>query len=109
VSAFRQQIAAARRGDLVTLRLLRSQEAQRVAFDPQAPALDRLLAAAASGVMQPAVVEEALSGQTELRQEVIDLAGANTGDVTIGQAAGRDIVTIHVYVGEHAEGGRRVE
>lgn len=96
---FRRQVEAARRGDTVTLRLLRSTAAVSVAFDTEASTLDRILAAAAGGVMQPPVVAAALRETPELRQGVIDLANAQAGDVTIGAAAGRDVVTINVYVG----------
>jgi hypothetical protein len=96
---FRRQVEAARRGDTVTLRLLRSAAAVDIAFDLDAPVLDRLLAAAAAGVMRTPVVEAALSEEPALRQGVIDLANSQTGDVTIGAAAGRDVVTINVYVG----------
>jgi hypothetical protein len=30
----------------------------------------------------------------------VDLAGAQTGDVTVGDVAGRDVITINVYVGD---------
>ena len=99
MSAFRQKVAAARRGDHITLRLLREEQAQRIAFDLHAPLLDRVLAAAASGAMQPSVVEAMLRDTPELRAAVINMANAATGDVRIDMAAGRDVVTINVYVG----------
>lgn len=95
----RRQVLAARRGDTVTLRLLRDPAAQAVAFDQHAPLLDRVLAAAASGVMRPPVVEATLRESPALRLAVLDLANAQAGDVTVGQLAGRDVITINVYVG----------
>lgn len=96
---YRRQLAAALRGDTLTLSIVRDTAGKEVAFDPHAAMVDRVLAAAASGVMDPARVETTIRDTPELRQQVIGLAGAQMGDVSLGQVAGRDIVTIHVHVG----------
>jgi hypothetical protein len=96
---FVDKVQAARIGNTIKLRMLRDMAAAGVAFDAEAPHLDRLLAAAASGVMRAPVVEAAIREDAELRQAVVDLAGAQTGDVSLGPVAGRDVVTINVYLG----------
>jgi hypothetical protein len=99
---FRRQIAAARRGDTLTLKMLRSREARSVVFNERAPELDRMLAAAASDFTPPATIEQRINESPALQQAALSLVGAQTGDVTIGQVAGRDVVTINVYVGSEA-------
>jgi hypothetical protein len=98
-----RQLQAARRGDSITLRLLRAPELRAIVFDDQAPLLDRMLAAAASGVLRPGLVEATVQSSPEMRQAVIDLADAQVGDVTIGHVAARDVITINVYVGTNNE------
>lgn len=92
-------VAAAMDGDSVALRIRRDAAAAALAFDNRAPLLPRILAAVAGGVMPDHVAGPALGAQPELRQALVDLAGAQAGDVTIGDVAGRDVVTINVYVG----------
>ena len=41
----------------------------------------------------------ALREDAELRATVVNLADAQTGDVEIGAVAGRDVITLNVYVG----------
>lgn len=98
--SFIDKVQATRRGDTIQLRLLRDQSAAAIAFDHEAPHLDRLLAAVASGVMREHVAAAALREDAELRATVVNLADAQTGDVTIGQVAGRDVITLNVYVGQ---------
>lgn len=99
MSYSRQRVQAVRDGDVVRLRLLKSRQAQAVAFDQEAPLIDRVLAAVASDVMRQPVAEAMLRDTPELQAAVVDLANAQAGDVTIGHIAGRDIITIHVHVG----------
>ena len=96
---FLDKVQATRRGDTITLRLLRDQAAAAIAFDHEAPHLDRLLAAVASDVMRGPVAAAALREDPDLRQAVVNLAEAQTGDVTIGQVAGHDVITLNVYLG----------
>ena len=101
---YRRQVQAVRDGDTVRLRLLRSPAARAVVADHAAPQLDRLLAASAAGLLPPALVGSVIEQTPDLRQAVLALGDqAQAGDIAIGQAAGRDIVTINVYVGERGE------
>lgn len=96
----RLHIEALRRGDIMQLRVLRAASARAVVFDQEAAPLTRLLAAGASGVMQPDLIASTIERQPDLRAGVVALGdGVQTGDIAIGQVAGRDVVTINVYVG----------
>lgn len=92
-------IAAAVAGDEVTLSLARNAAGAALAFDARASLLDRILGAVAGGVLAPEVAGPALAATPELRQAVIDLGQAQLGDVSVGSVAGRDVITVNVYVG----------
>lgn len=96
---FRLQVAAALDGDRVDLQVARDAAALGLAFDARAPLLDRVLGAVASGFLAPELAQAAIEQSPPLREAVVALAGAQTGDVTIGAAAGRDVITVNVYVG----------
>lgn len=106
MSTQRQRVQLARTGNVVSLRMHRQAAARALALDPSAPRLARLLAAGASGVMEPALIQAVIERQPALIQAVSELAqaaitigdGAQVGDVTIGPVAGRDVVTITVNV-----------
>lgn len=100
---FVDKVQATRQGNTIRLRMLRDMAAAAVAFDAEAPHLDRLLAAAASDVMRPPVVEAAIREDQQLRQAVVDLTNAQTGDVRLGPVAGRDVITLNVYLGAVSE------
>jgi hypothetical protein len=94
------QVAAALDGANVALQVARDAAAITTMVDDRAPQLARVLAGAAVGALRPDEAELLIRHDAELRRAVVDLSAAQAGDVTIGQAAGRDIVTINVYVGE---------
>lgn len=111
MSDYRQKIEAMRDGDVVRLRMRRELEAREQVFNRDAAPLARLLAAGASGVMDPTIVEKTIAHVPHLREAVAELSqaavtigeGAQVGDVTIGAIAGRDIVTITVNVYGHPD------
>jgi hypothetical protein len=96
---YRLLIAAALAGDQVTLSLARNAAGVATAFDTRAPLLDRILGAVAGGVLSAEAAGPALSATPELRQAVLDLGQAQLGDLTVGPVAGRDVITVNVYVG----------
>ena len=94
------QIAAALHDDRVDLQIARDAAGLAVAFDAEAPLLPRVLGAVAAGFVAPEAARDAIQGSEPLRRAAVDLAGAQTGDVTVGDVAGRDVITINVYVGD---------
>lgn len=64
---------------VIVLRLQRWPGAIDLAFDFNAPVLDRLLAAVAAGQMRPAVVAAALAEDDTLRRAVVALEAAERG------------------------------
>jgi hypothetical protein len=96
----RRHVRAVKAGAYVTLHVPWAAEAERVAFDFDASLLDRLLAAAAAGVMRVQVVEAAISESPELRQGVLALALAPLPDPEADPP--RDIVTLIIKIPEAA-------
>jgi hypothetical protein len=98
------QVAAALDGDNVALQVAVDAAAFATVMRPEAPPLARLLASAAGGLISEREAELLIKHDTEfdLKQAVVDLSQTQAGDVSIGAVAGRDVVTINVYVGEVA-------
>jgi hypothetical protein len=97
-AGFRRHVRAVKAGHYVTLHIPWAAEAERVAFDFDALLLDRLLAAAAAGVMRVQVVEAAIAESEELRREVLALALAPLAETDAEPP--QDIVTLIVKIPE---------
>jgi hypothetical protein len=96
-------VAAALDGENIALQVARDAAAITVMVDAGAAPLARVLAGAAVGALRADEAELLIRHDAGLRQAVVDLSDAQAGDVRIDQVAGRDIVTINVYVG--SQGG----
>lgn len=97
------QVLAALDGDSVALQVECDAAALAIVFADQVPQLARVLAGAAGGIINETEAAQLIQADAPMRQAVVDLSSAQAGDVTIGQVAGRDVVTINVYVG--SQGG----
>jgi hypothetical protein len=92
-------VAAALDGDNIALQVARDAAALRLAANPAAPPLARVLANVAAATLQPAEAELMIASDPSLTQAVVALESAQIGELSIGQIAGRDIITINVYAG----------
>lgn len=101
---YKLQLATAHAEGRISLQVARGAAALAVARDQQAAPLARVLGAVAGGVLEASHAELIIAHTPELRQAAERLveigAGSQVGDLTVGQAAGRDIITVNVYVGD---------
>lgn len=96
------QVLAALDGENVALQVAADAAAVATMMRLEAPPLARLLGAAAGGLISERDAELVIRHDDNLTRAVVDLSQAQAGDVSIGAVAGRDVVTINVYVGEVA-------
>jgi hypothetical protein len=92
-------VAAALDGDNIALQIARDAAALTLADDATAPPLARVLAHVAAATLQPAEAELMIANDPSLTQAVVALESAQIGELSIGQIAGRDVITINVYAG----------
>jgi hypothetical protein len=102
-TSYRRHVRAVKAGAYVTLHVPWVPEAEAVAFDFEAPLLDRLLACAATGVMRVNVVEAGIANDEALRLEVLALALEPPPEPEAETP--RDIVTLIIKI---PEAGRTV-